>query len=253
MYLPLPLSRRILTISRIKITAGLLKSALKAPDLQRVVLTSSIVANLGPPTSEPQTVTVSATTRVSPPNPLPETFADVMEGYILGKLVEMRDSDTFAETQKPHFKLSHVTPGYVFGRNDLCLTAEMMQTQNSSNMFLMAGLLGGELPFPIHGGFGHIDDVAELHLRVALASDEAWANKDVGIATKVDYSSIFDHAKAKYPKAVEEGVLKRGTVPTLPVEYDSSDAQAILGELRSFESAVADVAGQYLELLGKKE
>lgn len=239
---------RILKETRIKNTAGLLQSALQVPSVQRVVLTSSIVANLGLPT-QPQTTTVSAATRVALPGPLPETFADVMEGYILGKLVEMQNTDNFAKTQKPHFKISYVTPGYVFGRNDLCLDSTMMNTQNSSNNFLMVGLLGGELPFPIHGAFAHIDDVAELHLRVAL--DEAYANKDVGIATKVDYSSIFDCIKDKYPEAVEAGVLKKGTVPTLPVDYDSSDANALLGGLRSFESAVADVASQYLELLKK--
>ncbi|KAJ4413457.1 hypothetical protein N0V82_008531 [Gnomoniopsis sp. IMI 355080] len=233
----------------IKNTAGLLQSALKVPTVQRVVLTSSIVANLGLPT-RPQTATVSAATRVSPPNRLPETFTDVMEAYILGKMVEMENTDNFIKTQKPHFKISHVMPGYVFGRNDLELDVTMMDKENSSNNFLMVGMLGGELPFPIHGAFAHIDDVAELHLRVAL--DEAYGNKDVGIATKVDYSSIFDCVKGIYPEAVEAGVLKKGTVPTLPVDYDSSDATALLGGLRSFESAVADVASQYLELLRKE-
>lgn len=237
-----------LMATSIKITAGLLRSALKSHTVQRVVLTSSIVANLGPPT-EPQTATVSASTRVPPPSPLPETFADVMEAYVLGKLVEMQDSDRFVETQNPHFSISHVNPGYVFGRNDLCLSPAMMQTQNSSNNFLMVGLLGGQLPFPIHGAFAHIDDVAEAHLRVAL--DEACAGKDVGIATKVDYSSIFDQVQDKYPKAVEAGVFKKGALPTVPVDYDSSDAKALLGGLKSFESAVADVADQYLELLEK--
>jgi nucleoside-diphosphate-sugar epimerase len=175
-----------------------------------------------------------------------------MEAYVVGKLVEMRDTNNFAEAQakSPHFTISHVVPGYVFGRNELALDTGMMQTQNSSNNFLMVGLLGGELPFPIHGGFAHIDDVAEIHLRVAL--DEAYAGNDVGIATKVDYASIFDQIKDKYPEAVKAGIFKKGIVPTLPVEYDSSDAKGLLGELKSFEAAVSDVAAQYLELLQKK-
>lgn len=126
----------------------------------------------------------------------------------------------------------------------------MMQTQNSSKNFLMMVLLGGEVPFSVLGGFAHIDDVADLHLRVAL--DEACAGKDFGIATKVDYSSVFDIAKEEYAEAVEAGVLKKGTVPTLPVDYDSSHAEALLGGLRSFESAFADVASQYLEILKKE-
>lgn len=194
----------------------------------------------------------SASTRISPPSPLPQKFDNVMEAYVVGKLVEMRDTDNFARAQSnsPHFTISHVVPGYVFGRNELALDTGMMQTQNSSNNFLMVGLLGGELPFPIHGGFAHIDDVAEIHLRVAL--NEAYAGKDVGVATKVDYATIFDQIKDKYPEAVKAGIFKKGVVPTLPVEYDSSDAKGLLGELKSFETAVSDVAAQYLELLEKK-
>lgn len=194
----------------------------------------------------------SASTRISPPSPLPQKFDNVMEAYVVGKLVEMRDTDNFARAQSksPHFTISHVVPGYVFGRNELALDTGMMQIQNSSNNFLMVGLLGGELPFPIHGGFAHIDDVAEIHLRVAL--NEAYAGKDVGVATKVDYATIFDQIKDKYPEAVKAGIFKKGAVPTLPVEYDSSDAKGLLGDLKSFETAVSDVAAQYLELLEKK-
>ena len=48
------------------------------------------------------------------------------------------------------------------------------------------------------------------------------------------------------------GIFKKGVVPTLPVEYDSSDAKGLLGELKSFEAAVSDVASQYLKLLEQK-
>ncbi|KAL2282870.1 hypothetical protein FJTKL_10255 [Diaporthe vaccinii] len=222
----------------VKMSAGLLQSALKSPIVRRVVITASIVANLKP-SPEPSATVPSASTRIPPPSPPPETFANVME------------AEEFARTRSPHFTVSHVVPGYVFGRNELALGAGMMQTQNSSNNFLVVGLLGGELPFPIHGGFAHIDDVAEIHLRVAL--EEAYAGKDVGIATKVDYASIFDQIKDKFPGAVKEGIFKKGTVPTLPMEYNSSDAKGLLGELESFETAVSNVASQYLELLEKRQ
>lgn len=231
----------ILTRDRIEITANLLKSALKAPTVQRVVITSSVVANLGTGLGPG-----SASTRTPLPDPLPETFDDVMVAYVIGKLVELRDTDIFVKTQSPHFTISHVMPGYVFGRNELALTTAMMQSQNSSNNFLMAGLLGGELPFPIHGTFAHIDDVAEVHLKVAF--EDAYAGKDFGVGTKVDYSTIFDYAEERFPEAVKAGFLKKGTVPTLPVEYDTSDAEAMLGKFKDFRSAVVDVASQYLEL-----
>ncbi|KAL7624945.1 hypothetical protein AAE478_004159 [Parahypoxylon ruwenzoriense] len=233
----------------LKISSGLLASALKSPTVKRVIITSSIVSNLGlvpPPTA------VSATTRVPLPDPLPVAFeGGVFEAYILGKIVEMHDSDAFVRAQKPHFTVSHVVPGYTFGRNELALDSAMMSAQNSSNNFLMVGLLGGEMPFPIHGGFAHIDDVADAHLRVAFLQPKAGEPMDFGLATKVDYATIFDHVEKAFPKAVAAGVFKKGKVPTLPVEYDSSDVTKLLGgKLKSFESAVVDVAAQYLEKLG---
>ncbi|ROV94603.1 hypothetical protein VPNG_09204 [Cytospora leucostoma] len=234
----------------IKISSVLLQSALKSPSVRRVVITSSIVANLG---LTHGTEKVSASTRVPLPNPVPDTFDNVFEAYVTAKLVTLKNEDNFARTQNPHFTISHVVPGYVFGRNELIVDAASIPTpKNSSNHFLGLGFVGAELPFPIQGAFAHIDDVAEVHLRVAL--DEGTAGKDYGVATKVDYATIFDYVEKAFPKAVEAGVFKRGTVPTTPVNYDSSDVEALLGrKLRSFESAVVDVAGQYLEKLGKEK
>ncbi|KAI1389362.1 putative cinnamoyl-CoA reductase [Hypoxylon trugodes] len=235
----------------VKISSGLLASALKAPSLQRVIITSSIVANLGlipPPT------TVSASTRVPLPSPIPTAFSSVFEAYVQSKIVEMHNSDEFVKTQNPHFTVSHVVPGYTFGWNELMLDPVMMQTQNSSNNFLMMGITGGQLPMPIHGGYGHIDDVADLHLRVAFLDPSAGGPRDFGLATKLDYTTLFDYVEKAFPKAVAEGIFKRGVIPTLPVEYDSSDAVKLLGRpIKSFENAVVDVASQYLELLGKEK
>ncbi|KAI0888214.1 NAD(P)-binding protein [Annulohypoxylon maeteangense] len=234
----------------VKITSGLLASALKTPTVQRVIITSSIVANLG---LVPPSTPVTASTRIPLPTPIPSTFSDVFEGYITGKIVELHNTDEFAKTRAPHFTIAHVIPGYVFGRNGLALDAAMMQTQNSSNNFLMMGMVGGELPFPIHGGFVHIDDLADLHLRILFHEPKAAGKvEDFGVATKVDYGSIFEHVATAFPKAVEAGVFKRGKVPTLPANYKSSDVEELLGrKLRTFDTAVVDVASQYLETLGK--
>lgn len=86
------------------------------------------------------------------------------------------------------------------------------------------------------------------------AYEDRAAGKDFGLATKADYSFIFDHVEKAFPKAVEAGVFTRGTVPTALMDYDSSEAVALLeGKLRSFESAVVGAAGQYLEILGKEK
>ncbi|KAI1094712.1 NAD(P)-binding protein [Rostrohypoxylon terebratum] len=246
----------------VKMTTNLLSSALKTPTVQRVVITSSIVANLGLTLPSPSTPTTTASTRVPLPSPLPSTFADVFSGYVTSKIASLQHTDTFARTQTPHFGIAHVVPGYVFGRNELALDATMMRSRNSSNNFLMMGMLGAELPFPIHGGFVHIDDLADLHLRVLFRSPPSSSPsaakakvEDYGVSTPVDYDAIFDIIAKAFPKAVGEGVFTRGSVPTLPVNYETSgDVEELLGrKLRTFESAVVDVAGQYLEVLGKSK
>ncbi|CAJ2499878.1 Uu.00g027310.m01.CDS01 [Anthostomella pinea] len=246
----------------VKIASNLLASALKTPSLQRVVITSSYVVNLGlpvPPTAATYDITPavpSAATRVPLPSPFPEVFSGVLEAYILAKMVELDNSDKLIQTRSPHFTIAHVIPGYIFGRNEPALDAGMMQAQNSSNNFLMMGMVGGELPFPIHGGFVHLDDVADIHMRVAFPPEPAEAADgiaDFGVATPVDYATIFDIVERAFPKAVAAGVFKRGKVPTLSVEYASNVRELLGRELKSFESAVVDVAGQYLEKLGMEK
>ncbi|KAH9901777.1 putative cinnamoyl-CoA reductase [Xylariomycetidae sp. FL2044] len=232
----------------VKMASNLLSSALRAPSVQRIVITSSIVMNFG---LVPNSEIVCASTRVPLPSPLPAAFDNVFEAYVMGKLVESHETDEFVRTRNPHFAVARVVPGYVFGRNELMLDADMMRSRNSSNNFLMMAMLGAEPPFPALDGFVHIDDLAEIHLRVALLEPRAIGPRDFGIATKVDYDSIFAAVERAFPKAVAAGVFKKGRLPAMPVKYDSSDVEQLLGRpLKSFESAVVDVAGQYLETLG---
>ncbi|GAP89547.1 putative 3-beta hydroxysteroid dehydrogenase protein [Rosellinia necatrix] len=236
--------------------SSLLASALRAPAVRRVVVTSSILGNLPLGPRPPLAIPVSAATRVALPDPFPAAFDDVYHGYILGKIVELRDSDEFARTREPHFGICHVNPGYVFGRNELVLDATMMQTHNSSNKSLMMAMLGVELPFPLQpvpnlGGFAHIDDVADVHLRVAFLDKTAPGLKDFGVSTNVNFDKIFDHVEETFPEAVAAGIFKRGKVSTMPLNYDSSETEHLLGrKLKLFSKAVIDVARQYLERIG---
>ena len=53
----------------------------------------------------------------------------------------------------------------------------------------------------------------------------------------------FDHVEKAFPKAVESGIFKRGNIPNLPIAYDLSDAEKMLGrKLKGFSSAITDVA-----------
>lgn len=239
----------------VRMGAGLLASALAAPGVRRVVVTSSNAANFGQTTAPPPgTSRISSATRPPMPDPLPTTFDSGFQAYVMGKLVALLQAEEFVRTRNPHFSLAHVMPSYVYGRNELALSPEMMLTHNSSSTFAVMGMLGMELPYPLPGTAVHIDDIADLHLRVLFLDPETAEPQDFGVATQVDYSTIFDHVEKAFPKAVEEGIFKRGTVPTMVVEYESSDVEKLLGrKLKSFETAVVDIAGQYLELLGKEK
>ncbi|CAH0055867.1 unnamed protein product [Clonostachys solani] len=238
----------------IKMSANVLSAALKTPSVRRVVLTSSIVANLG--VIPPQRF-VSATTRAVLP-PMPNVYNNVFEAYLLGKVVEMRNTDEpRARTFLYPMLCSYVVPGYVYGRNELMTgDAQAMKTRNSSNNLLMLALTGGKLPFPVHNGFAHVDDLGELYLRVALLdaqkAKEEGLPQDFGMAVKIEYAKVFSYVKVAYPKAVKEGIFKKGNLPSFPTFYDSDAAKKVLGrDFGSFESAVVGVAGQYLERLGK--
>lgn len=152
---PLPIFEPLTQIFQppIKITSELLQSAIKSPSVQRVVITSSIVANFG---FVPGPERVSVSSRAPLPSPIPDAFDNVYDAYGMSKMVGLHSSDHFIRTQNPHFTLSHVIPGFVFGRNELIRSAAMMHDQNSSNNFLILGMLGEELPFPIYGGFVHV-------------------------------------------------------------------------------------------------
>lgn len=183
---------------------NILASALKTPSVQRVVITSSTVANFGltPPSAIP-----SATARGTLPESIPTEFGNVQEAYVLAKMVELKASEDFIRDKKPHFSVSHVFPGYVFGRNELILHTTQMRTSNSSNTYFLMGMLGGELPFPIGGSYAHVDDVSQVHLKAAfLDPSSPDVNKDWGISSQVEYSTIFGRVEKPFPKAAAEGI-----------------------------------------------
>lgn len=234
----------------VKGISNLLTSALRFPSITRIVITSSIVANLSP-MPDPN-VTVTAASRV--PLPAPETLNNVFEAYIFGKINEINNTDAFVADQKPHFSIAHVIPGYIFGRNDLYPGDNEAFLTNSSNGILIASVTGNEVPNPVHKGFVHIKDLATLHLQVLEYAPTEGSPRAFGACNPADYTLAYDYVAKAYPKATTEGVFSRGSIPTLPAPYDSSETERVLGfQFRSFETAVVDAAGQFLENLGKEK
>ena len=106
------------------------------------------------------------------------------------------------------------------------------------------------MPIPIHGGYAHIADVGKVHLKAALLDSKQ--QTDFGVSSPVDYGIAFAAVAKVFPKAVEEGIFAPGSINTLPISWDPSASESQVSlKLHSFESAVLDVARQYLEVLGK--
>lgn len=237
-----------------KVVSGLLASAHRTPSVQRIVITSSIVANLGP---VPPPTTVTAQTRIPLPSPFPETFGSPFEAYVLGRMKSVHYAEEFMRERKPHFSLAHVVPSYVYGPNRLMAGGDIkaFQTANSSNNFLIMAMRGINSPYPLHDIFAHVDDIAEVHVRVALLdprdAEARGLPVNFAVATKVDYDKVFGYVEKAYPKAVEAGILKSASIAPLPVQWGGSESEKLLGrKLRSFESAVVELVGQYLDILG---
>lgn len=232
-------------------TENLLSSALKIPSIKRVLLTSSIVANMAP--MPDASVTATANSRVQLPG-VPETFGNVFEAYILGKITEIKNTDLFVEQKKPHFSVATIVPGYIFGRDELVLDAETAISKSSSPGILLRSVTGIDSPAPIHGGYIHIDDLAQVYLKAMELQPAADSHSSFGACKLVNYDDSWALVEKNFPKEVSEGLLKRANLPTLPISYDSSETEKHLDiKFRPFEDALKDVVQLYLDRLGQKQ
>ncbi|KAJ5613170.1 cinnamoyl-CoA reductase [Penicillium lagena] len=231
-------------------TANLLTSALKYPGIKRVLITSSIVANMAP--MPDPSVTVTASSRVQLPE-IPEAFSNVFEAYVLAKITEINNVDSFVKQQKPHFSVATIIPGYVYGRDELVLDSDTAISKGSSSGILLRSLTGTDCPAPIHGGYVHIDDLAQVYVKVLELQPEADTPRSFGACSLVSYDDAWHLAEKNFPNEVFASLLKQATLPTLPISYDSSETEKYLNiKFRPFEDAVKDVVQLYLDRLDKK-
>ncbi|KAJ5274129.1 hypothetical protein N7478_009254 [Penicillium angulare] len=230
---------------------NLLASAAKVPTIKRVLVTSSIVANMAP--MPDPTVTVTANSRFQLPG-VPETFSNEFEAYILGKITEINNIDTFVKEKKPHFSVSVIVPGYIFGRDELVLDAKAAVEKRSSPGILLRSLTGVDSPAPIHGGYVHIDDLAEIYLRVLKLESSTESVSNFGACKLCNYDDSWALVEKNFPKEIADGVLTRAILPTLPISYDSSGTEKALEgfNFRSFEDGVKDVVQFYLDRLAEQ-
>ncbi|KAJ5591675.1 uncharacterized protein N7459_002044 [Penicillium hispanicum] len=226
----------------IKAVSTLLVSALKEPSVKKVVITSSVFANTPFPPDPSQEIT--AETRVPD---LRGPFDSMLPAYRAGKIAALNFTDRFIKEKKPSFTIVNVFPGFVFGRDDRAL--DVKELWGGTNRILLAAITGQSSDRPLLAGATHVDDAAKVH----LAGLKEGIAGNFGVTKVHDFNDAWEAVKKHFPEAVADGIFKQGNQPTVPVDWNAHQTEVDLKFIfETYEDMVVDVAGQYLELSGKK-
>ncbi|KIW01429.1 uncharacterized protein PV09_07189 [Verruconis gallopava] len=236
-------------------TLGLLKSAVKAPSVERVVITSSVVAivNFIEWISGSNKV-YQAEDRVSfQGGPYINEFA----AYSASKVASLNESEAWYQQQKPHFDLVYIHPSFIEGRDALVKTPE--QAMVGTNGVILRVVLGNVAAAPAPGNSVHNDDVARLHVealhkeRIPAGSYIASSNSPRGTLDGTRWETINEIVAKHFPEQVQSGILKNnGLQKTIKSEFDISKTEKTFGwSFQEFEPQVVSVVQMYLDVLNK--
>ncbi|KAK3178512.1 hypothetical protein OEA41_000648 [Lepraria neglecta] len=236
----------------VKGTTGVLKSALKAPTVKRIVITSSIIAVI--PWND---FIVEETDQVfTADDRIPDSYPPIVhhfQAYAAAKARALNATDKFMETEKPHFEVSNIMPSFFIGKNELITDAKYILS--GTNNVAFAPVLGRKSDFPNPGAMSHVDDVAKVHvlaLDPKIKGNQNFGLMSGGVAGN-KWADSIEIVKKHFPEAVKDGHLPAdGAQPSKRLLIDTSKTEKILGiKQRSYEDAVVSVAEHYLELLEK--
>ncbi|KAI0973507.1 putative cinnamoyl-CoA reductase [Xylaria arbuscula] len=227
----------------VKSAKAMLQAALKSPSLKKLVITSSNYANTPFPLDLSRTITPDF--RVPD---VPGPFDSMVPAYWAGKIAALNATDLFIKNNNPNFNVVLVFPGWVFGRDDRALSAK--DFSSGTNRVLLGIITGKEGPEPRPSGVVHVSDAAKLHI---LALEEG-APRNIGSSISHVFDEAWEIVAKHFPKNVESGVLTKGSQPTIPIVWDSSQTKSHFNfKFQTWEDIVVDATSQYLELLAKEQ
>ena len=224
-------------------TTNMLEAALASPTAQRVVVTSSVVANSM--ILDPAAPTATPSSR----EPVP-SYSDLPSAYFASKHAALLASDAFMAEKKPHFDLINVMPGYVLGRKELATSAE--EVLEGSNGYPFSLIFKGPAPYSVPGATIHEDDVALVHVDALKLPGKK--NRDFGVTGDFDPNEVFGILQKHFPDAVAEGIFKKPTEKQQfhHFNWDASETEKVFKiKFKSLEEQVVTVAQQFLQLKGK--
>jgi nucleoside-diphosphate-sugar epimerase len=229
---------------------GMLESAQSAGTVKRIVMTSSVVAIIpfdyfmG---KGDLSVEILASNRI-PDEAGP--FESEFQAYSAGKAAALNASEAWVSLHKPSFDLITITPGWIFGRDELVTKVKDL-TQGSTNAVLTNLLLGNKEEIPYGGNVVWGEDVAEVHV---LALDEKIkGNQNFTASFDFEWEEAIDILKQSFPKEVAAGKLSiEGKQPTMAIKTPGRETEKVFGiKFAPFDKIVKEVATQYLELEAK--
>ncbi|CAG8975803.1 hypothetical protein HYALB_00008244 [Hymenoscyphus albidus] len=235
-------------------TLSILTSALKFPQIKRVVITSSAVAIMTDQAIEPSNppITYTAKTRITPLPSAPYP-TDNWGAYRAAKALSLDATERFLAEKKPHFTIINLHPGYVVGRNELVTKPE--ELLGGSNAVALGVVLGAVKDAMREAFTTPITDLARIHVEALddkIVESQSFlliAGKD---GEKADFNEVNEIAKTYFADAVSEGILNPvGSTEPVYQDVDKSKTTATFGHLDSFRNAAKAVIGQYVELKRK--
>ncbi|KAI1495506.1 hypothetical protein F5X99DRAFT_136683 [Biscogniauxia marginata] len=225
------------------------------PPIRRLIVTSSIMANLDGYPPDPTTrVTPETRTELPSAEALAAPNKRSIRAYQLGKRIILDIVDDFARRSRTT-DVVNIFPGYVHGGND---GATNLQELDASILFYMRLILTGvSLPAPRVNCAIHIKDTTAVHL---AALDETKVPRtlgksaNLGVTIPVDHNDSWAIVEKHFPDAVAAGIFTRGSEQMMMCRWDATETEKRLGmKFRSYEEMVVDFAKQYLELLAQSQ
>ncbi|KAL7917453.1 hypothetical protein ACQKWADRAFT_325739 [Trichoderma austrokoningii] len=231
-------------------TIGLLESSHKAGTVKRIVITSSLVANI--PfhyyIGQGDDKIFDAEYRIPLDN---GPYGFEFQAYSASKAAALNESEAWVKENKPSFDLISVLPGWVFGADELATTPQDFES-SSTNSVLLGLLRGKQSDIPLNGNTVLLEDAARIHvlaLDPKIPGNQAFVAAADGIEGMAWEDSI-KIVKENFPEAIAQGLVTTiGKQPTVKIRIDARKTEETFGiKLAGLDEQVKSLVNQWIEV-----
>lgn len=231
---------------------SLMKSAMKFPNVKRIIITSSLVSLLPVEWySAPDTERVYTSKEINA-NP-GRTASSSMEAYWNSKGLARHAVRDFIKENNPHFETIQLMPSVIIGADDRATSTSDLFKNTPDWEMRMSPLLGVVQQMPIPGAIIDVADVSKAHVDAIKSSVPGNAEYILSADAPEGstWDSMIDIAKKYWPERCGSAELPLGgTMPTMKWQVDTSDTVKAFGwKFQGFEETMKGMTGQYLALI----